>query len=269
MKKILVFVYPGLVLMAWAKPAEYSSILKRNVFTEPAPAKPPVRYSILKPAPLPSLDTLIEIKGIVYSASGESVAILKLKSQNYESIFRTGELVCPNVTIQRIEEKNVIFDYDGKQVILTLQETGQATSVAVTLPAREGTTAIKAIVPGSDTPAAAPEIPAAAEPIPVSVDGVVTEIRKDPHLIENFGVAPNVQEGRIEGFRVSNVPENSLPYQYGLRSGDIIRRVNGVLIDSLARAFTVYQQILNSNVKSVTVEVLRNNKPVLLTYQLQ
>lgn len=265
----LVISYLMLAAMAWTKPAEYSSILKRNVFTEPAPAKPPVRYSILKPAPLPVLDTLIELKGIVYSPSGESVAILKVKSQNYEGTFRNGDVVCPNVTIQRIEEKNVIFDYDAKQVSLTLQETEQSPAVAVTLPAREGTTAVKVIAPEGNLPAPAPEIPVAAEPIPVSVEKVVTEIRKDPNLIENFGVAPNVQEGRIEGFRVSNIPENSLPYQYGLRSGDIIRRVNGVLIDSLARAFTVYQQILNSSVRSVTVEVLRNNKPVLLTYQLQ
>ncbi|HOJ39514.1 MAG TPA: hypothetical protein PK644_03490, partial [bacterium] len=112
--------------------------------------------------------------------------------------------------------------------------------------------------------------PVAQEPLAVSVSEVLNQLRDTPNLMENFKVSPFItEEGRVEGFRVSQVPENSLPYQYGLRSGDIIRRVNGVLIDSLARAFAVYQQVLNSATKTVTVEVIRNNTPLLLSYHLR
>ncbi|MCM8769466.1 MAG: PDZ domain-containing protein [Candidatus Omnitrophica bacterium] len=273
MKKIALFYLAMIVSLPAASP-DLPLLLKKNIFTKPVPPKEPVKFSILKPQPIPPLDSLLEVKGIIYAPEIGSLVIIRLKNQNEESIFKQGEIVCSGVVINRIEEKKVLFEYEGNQVILSLPETTGTTAVATSQPASVASSQ----PPGSSQPVTLPlpasspasPIPVATEPVSVPLAEVLEEMKKDRDILSNFQVAPHISEsGRVEGFRVSNIPENSLAYKYGLRSGDVIRRVNGVLIDSLAKAFSVYQQIMSSNAKNVSVEVLRNNNPVLLNYRLQ
>ncbi|HOM27108.1 MAG TPA: hypothetical protein PKV21_06345 [bacterium] len=239
-----------------------SIILKRNVFTAPPPPPPPKveTTSILKPAPLPSLETLIEILGIVYFPEGTSFVIIKDKKTNIENILKEGERIGESKIIKIMKDK-VIFEYDGKNVSLNLENKSSGIPLVVS---REETTKISVSPKLPETP----KIPEDVVTMDVDFNNTINTLVNDRKLIENLNVIPNVNEGKVEGFRVLNLPENSIPYQYGLRNGDIVRRVNGVLIDSISTAFNVYNQIKNSNTQIVTVEVLRNNKPVLFTYRL-
>jgi type II secretion system protein C len=239
-----------------------SVILKRNIFTAPLPPPQPKvdTTSILKPPPLPSLETLIEIVGIVYFPEGTSFVIIKDKAKNSEDIFKEGEKVRESKIVKILIDK-VIFEYDGKNVTLNLENKSSGVPLVVS---KEETSkiSISPVVPET------PKIPENVVTMDVDFNKTINTLINDRSLIENLNLIPNVNEGKIEGFRVLNLPESSIPFQYGLRNGDIVRRVNGILIDSISTAFNVYNQIKNSNVQVVTVEILRNNKPILLTYRL-
>jgi type II secretion system protein C len=239
-----------------------SVILRRNIFTAPLPPPPPKveTTSILKPPPLPSLETLIEIIGIVYFPEGSSFVIIKDKKANTENIFKEGERVGESKIVKILMDK-VIFEYDGKNITLNLENKSIGTPLIVS---KEETSKITISPKVPETP----KIPENIITMDVDYSKTINTLINDRNLIENLNLIPNVNEGKVEGFRVLNLPENSIPYQYGLRNGDIVRRVNGIVIDSINTAFNIYNQIKNSNVQIVTVEILRDNKPILLTYRL-
>jgi len=237
-----------------------SIILKRNIFTAPLPpSKIETPSSILKPQSLPPLESLIEISGIVYFPYGISYAIIKNKKTNVEEIYKEKDSV-EQAKIVKIEIDKVYFEYDNKIISLKLEyklPEGGVISLKSDLEEKQ-----KVNIDFSQTP-----------PIIISrnvdFENVMTALVNDKNFIQNLNLIPNVnEEGKIEGFKVFNLPENSIPYQYGLRNGDIIRKVNGTLIDSMATAFNVYNQIKNSNVDVVTVEILRNNRPLFFNYRL-
>ncbi|MCS7180385.1 MAG: hypothetical protein NZ891_03435 [bacterium] len=241
-----------------------SIILKRNIFTAPLPPPPTPKTeptNILKPPPLPSLETIIEITGIIYFPQGNSFAIIKDKKTNNENIYKEEEKVGESKIIKILKDK-VIFEYDGKNISLNLENKSTNTPLVIS---KEETSKVVISSPKVENP----NFPEEVISMNVDFNKTVNSLINDQKLIENLNLLPNVKEGRVEGFKISNLPENSLLYQYGLRNGDIIRRVNGILIDSVATGLKVYTQIKNSNTDIVTIEVLRENRPILLTYRLR
>ncbi|MGC8977424.1 MAG: hypothetical protein ACP5OB_07395 [Candidatus Ratteibacteria bacterium] len=240
-----------------------SIILKKNIFTAPPPPPKIETQSILKPEPLPSLDTLIEICGIVYFPYGVSFAVIKDKKTNIEEIYKEGDVI-GNAKILKIEINKVIFDYDNKKISLNFENKIEQKAFIIS----KDTIQKNEENEKRDENVIVPKFPEKVISMDVNFNETITNLTNDRKLIENVNIIPNVSEGGIIGFKVENLPENSIPYQYGLRNGDIIRRVNGILIDSIATGFNVYNQIKKSNVDIVTVEVIRNNQPLLLTYRL-
>lgn len=255
---------------------DYSIILKRNIFAEPPPKPQPVpeKTSILKPAPPPSLNSLIDIAGIIYFSEGGSFIIVKSKKGNEEIVLKEGDVI-ENAKVVKIEEDGVVFLYNGKEERFSLRQednSGMMVSVApgLTVKLDEGTEAKKE----SKTEAqivnpTATGIPEFTEPVFVNLNTALTEIRNDKELFKKVNVIPKLNEGKVDGFQVNNLPPDSLPYKYGFRDGDIVRRVNGVLIDSISKGFSVYNQIIKEGTELVTVEVIRNNSPIVLTFRLK
>ncbi|MBN1635753.1 MAG: PDZ domain-containing protein, partial [Deltaproteobacteria bacterium] len=80
-------------------------------------------------------------------------------------------------------------------------------------------------------------------------------------------VIPYFKGGEPYGFRVSNVDKESIIYELGVRSGDILRSVNSIPIRSPEDAFKAYQDLQND--PSVEVEIERGGQPTTLTVPLQ
>jgi len=262
----LLFVF----LPAYAS-VDYSIILKRNIFAEPPPPpkpEPPEKTPIMKPLPPPALTSLIDLKGIIYFPQGGSFAVMTIKKSNEEVIYKEGDIIA-NAEIAKVSENEVVFVYNGKEERIELKkDTAQGFTEVM-----PGVSA-KVDVPSDGekgkiiNPTAA-KLPKFEEPVTVNFDKTMAELRNDRNLMKNLNVAPNLQDGKIDGFKINNIPAGSLPYQYGLRDGDVLRSVNGTFIDSMAKGFSVYNQIIRDGTSLVTVEVLRNNAPVVLTFKLR
>jgi len=240
-----VYLYPG------------SVILKRNIFTAPQPKIE--TQTILKPPPAPPLDTLIEILGIIYftEAEEDSFVIIKNKRTNTEDMYKVGDNV-GQAKILKIEIDRVLFEYDNKTIFLNIESKSfEAPPVSILRKTP------------SEIQQQKTETSSSGEIIKnVDFNKIITSLESDRSLIEKVNIIPNISNGKIEGYRVSNLPEGSIPYQYGLRNGDIIKSVNGIIIDSIGTAFRVYNQIKNSDTGTVTVEIIRDGQILKYTYQL-
>ena len=262
---------------AFAK-TDTSIIIKRKIFADDVPPPPPQKpvVSILKPVEPPSIDKIINLKGIVFSPTpGESRAIIENLVKKGESVYSESDIV-ENARIMKIQISSVVFEYCGKQVELSLQNKAMPQG-AVFIP---GTPVAAAGIPSASSSMSAasgsaipvstrtPPVPEIAGARDVDFAKTMEALRDDKELFAAVGISPYIENGTVSGFTVSRIPADSIPAQMGLRDGDVIRRVNGVLIDSLARGISVYQDIVKSQTKLVTVEVLRQGKPVILSYRL-
>jgi general secretion pathway protein C len=71
-------------------------------------------------------------------------------------------------------------------------------------------------------------------------------------------------DGKVSGFKLDWIEARSLYESLGLQQGDILREVNGIKIDSVARAYEIFEQFRNSSM--IRLGAQRNGRPLDLTY---
>jgi general secretion pathway protein C len=80
-------------------------------------------------------------------------------------------------------------------------------------------------------------------------------------------VIPNYRGGKYEGFKLVGVRPNSFYRAVGIRSGDIIRRINDQSINSPNKALRLFEQLKKA--RTVRVEIERRGKPITLLFEIR
>ncbi len=80
-------------------------------------------------------------------------------------------------------------------------------------------------------------------------------------------IIPHYKDGRADGFKLVGVRPGSLYTLLGVRSGDIIRRVNGEEINSPTKALALYDKLKSTS--NVTVDIERRGRPQTLTFHIK
>jgi general secretion pathway protein C len=88
-----------------------------------------------------------------------------------------------------------------------------------------------------------------------------------PRILAETTLMPAVDAGRVAGFTLTRVPENSLLTEAGLRAGDVLTQINDTPIDSMATLIGLWPRLQNES--TLTAVVLRNGQPVSLTVSLR
>ena len=99
---------------------------------------------------------------------------------------------------------------------------------------------------------------------------VLTKIRTKMRYIEtvlkNAVIEPYHINGQIEGLRITGLDKILVARDLLLKSGDIIRVVNGQLLSSKKRAFKIFKRARKRPI--MEIELLRDGKSVTLLYHL-
>lgn len=99
---------------------------------------------------------------------------------------------------------------------------------------------------------------------------VLTKIRTKMRYIEavlkNAVIEPYHINGHIEGLRITGLDKVLVARDLLLKSGDIIRVVNGQLLSSKKRAFKIFKRARKRPI--MEIELLRDGKSVTLLYHL-
>ncbi|MCC6624330.1 MAG: PDZ domain-containing protein [Deltaproteobacteria bacterium] len=78
---------------------------------------------------------------------------------------------------------------------------------------------------------------------------------------------PHYQDNQYQGIKLASVRPGSLFRAIGLRTGDIVKSVNGTAIDSPTKALELFEQLKSSS--NIAVEIERRGKPNTLSYSIQ
>jgi general secretion pathway protein C len=88
-----------------------------------------------------------------------------------------------------------------------------------------------------------------------------------PRILAETTLMPALDAGRVAGFTLTRVPENSLLTEAGLRAGDVLTQINDIPIDSMATLIGLWPKLQAQS--TLTAVVLRNGQPVSLTVSLR
>jgi general secretion pathway protein C len=151
----------------------------------------------------------------------------------------------------------VAIDFDGRRVELRLQS-----APSVLPPAPPPRPDHPVLPPGA--PPEDPETPAR------SMDRTEVQRRlgdEIPRILAETAVVPVMQDGRVTGVQVTRVPEGSLLTDAGLRTGDVITRINDTDIDGMATLIGLWPRLQSATELRATV--VRNGQPVSLLVSLR
>ncbi len=184
----------------------------------------------------------LTLRGTIAGPTEIARAIIEEKKE--QKIYRIGDTV-KGATVLAIYRNKVIMEVNGQEQMLVIEET--KTKSGVTSP-RAPTTSR-----GPSAPTGSP--------------GITSIMKNLDQYIGSARVVPYFKGGEPYGFRVSNLKEDALVYEMGVRSGDIIRSVNGLPIRTPEDAFAAYQELQSES--AVEVELERNGESTTISVPLQ
>jgi type II secretory pathway component PulC len=233
---LLVLLIPACQGKEGEPPQEETAKAKATVAAVTGPTKaPPTATATAEPTatatPVPSPSPLpttppeakegsaqeLELIGIVRGGGAPS-ALIGFKGQ--QEIFRKGDTVFDHGTVKDVRDDSVIIRSGGNDVTLKLaKEVAAAPPQTPVEDVVEAVPAAKEVVP-----------PRATEPLSRAESR--TALKDLPSLLEKAD-AKRVTVGGGHGLRLGKVDAASFLAKLGLRSGDVLQKLNGAPVDDL------------------------------------
>jgi general secretion pathway protein C len=199
----------------------------------------------------------LTLAGIVYCDPDPllSSAIIVNTRLRKPGVYRVGEEVTPEVYVDEIWPFRVILDERGERTFLEWlpDETKKTTQVAsMSTPSPPPSTHVPAPVPRT---------------VEVSRDEMTDRLDELLTLQETASIEPYEENGRVVGLQVSNMGDNALAREMGVRDGDVVQSINGVRVTDRAKALEAMNKAASSSM--VRVGMLRNGQRTFMTYRMK
>ena len=189
----------------------------------------------------------LALKGTI--AGPKEIARAIIEDRREQKSYKIGDEI-KGAILLAIYRNKVIVDVGGQEQMMVIEDVE---------------TKAKAPVVAAGAPRAAR--PPRGLPTPADGSGLTNVMKNLDEYIGKARVVPYFKGGEPYGFRVSNLSSDAMIYELGVRSGDVIRSVNGISIRTPEDAFKAYQQFQNES--SVQVELERNGEPTTVTVPLR
>jgi general secretion pathway protein C len=208
------------------------------------------------PVPTPTVvdapDTTLSVKltGLVaYEDPGEGQAIIA-NGRSQEKKYAVGQSIegGSGASVQAIYVDRVIVNRNGRLEALRLPKEASGTARTASRPA-----------------------PPPPPPEPVEDDSLREVITNNAtKLTDVMRIQPQVEGGRMVGFRLNPGRDRATFDALGLKAGDVVTDINGMVLDDPGKGLQVFQALGEATQANVTV--LRDGNPTVLvidTSQLQ
>jgi general secretion pathway protein C len=227
--------------------ASYSVIAERDVFNS------------VKQAPAPSAAVAanlhIKLLGTSELTAAKPFAIIEDENNHQQALYRLGDEIPDAGTLVEVERKRVLINHQGQIMALEIPE-GDLASVP-------------------PTPSRSPESSnrnsgfrrAGHNQFVVERAVVDQNLQNMGSLLTQMRAVPNLENGKTNGFRLSEIQQGSIFQQMGLRDGDIVKNIAGQEINDPMRAMELVSVLQNQ--QAVAIEVMRNGRPVKLSYEIR
>lgn len=232
----------------------FAPILEKGVFGKATQGKltPVVQGAGPKGAPATSQGDLV-LLGTAVGSPRETFALVQKTSSKEERVFRLGDRVYDLGPLVAVTKDTAEIQAGGERVKLTTP-----TAAEVGKPA--------------GTPAAAPTPGALATQ--VGAGSYVIDQRALNAALDNIGQAmtdarllPSMKDGKVEGFRISEVKPAGVFGMVGLKNGDVLLRINDLAVDSPDKAIQSFVSLKGQS--RIKLDLIRDGQPTTLNYDIR
>lgn len=232
----------------------YAPILERGLFGKATQGKltPIVATAPSQAAAPPVNQANLTLVGTAQGSFRETFALIRRTTPPEERVFRLGESVFGMGPLVRVQKERVEILVGGRRItLLTPTAAPEETPAAPQGQAQPGIGATQT-APGS----------------------FVIDQRALNAALDNIGQAmtdarllPSVKDGKVEGFRVSEVKPAGVFGMVGIKNGDVLRSINDLPIDSPERAIQSLASLKGQN--RIKLDLIRDGQPVTFTYDIR
>jgi general secretion pathway protein C len=262
---------------------QYAVIQERNLFgargratAPPSPARtPPPAAPATKPA------APLKLVGTVVGSGDYTYAVIEDLSTKRQDLYRLGDQI-RDARVVEVTRNRVVLEHRGqREELLSFEKSdagaspGEPTARQPSMPRRQ--------VPLSEPQPTEPPQAAPQENQEEAADHDIERVSENTwrinrddlvEQVDNFGqlmrdarLTPHFSGGQPDGFMISNLPKDTLLVRMGLRSGDILKGINGQKFGSLEEFFQIYQQLQTEPMLQLEVE--RSNRTETFTYEIR
>jgi general secretion pathway protein C len=235
----------------------YSPILELGLFGKATQGKlsaiiqaPAAQATAAAPAPSVGNLTLL---GTVVGSYRETFALVLKGSSHEERVFRLGDTVFSAGPLVSVKKDVAEILVGGKRVkILTPNAVAEAAASQ-----------------------AAPAQPAAGGlASPAGAGNYVIDQRALNAALDNIGQAmtdarllPSVKDGKVEGFKASEVKPQGIFGTIGIKNGDVLLRMNDFPIDSPEKAIQSFASLKGQS--RIKLDLIRDGQPTTFNYDIR
>jgi type II secretory pathway component PulC len=227
----------------------------------PKPAQPkPVVQAKVQATRLP-----LELHGVILD-EGNTVAFIYLTAKRESGVFQVGEIVLEGVKLVEIKLHKVMLDNRG--TIQELIEKGFNDDLAKLLSG----TALSTASQSKSSPKKAKnkkfEVTTVGDSVFVTQKETRQQVKNLSGLLSQVRVQPNfTRSGRANGFKVLHVNRGSFIEALGLKSGDVIKAINGTVVDSMQKGYEIFNKLRSET--SVDIEIIRDKTAKSIHFEMR
>jgi general secretion pathway protein C len=223
--------------------SHYQAIIERNLFktkTETGSGPDKLDIETLEPT-----DLKLKLLGTITGDEKEDYAVIEDTATKEQDLYRIGDTI-QNATVKIILREKVVLNVNGKDEILGIEKVSGSQKIRKPSTELSGTS---------------------SQNITVKRSQIDTAIKDVNTLMKQIRIRPNFKNGKPDGFRLTGIRPNSIFYNMGLKSGDIIMGVDGKDIESVDDALKFYQNLQSSS--KVQLQIKRRGRLKTIDYRIE
>jgi len=230
----------------------YAPILSTGLFGKATQGvlSPIAGPSLSGPAAPVTAPSELMLLGTATGSFRETFALVRNTTKQEERVFRLGDMVFDAGRLVEVKREQAFIVMNGKKVEL-----------------------LTPMAPPAAAPAGQPA-PAGAAVTSTGAGSYVIDQRALNAALDNIGQAmsdarllPSMKDGKVEGFRASEVKPGGVFAMIGIKNGDVLLRLNDFPIDSPDKALQSFIALKGQN--RLKMDMIRDGQPVTFNYDIR
>ena len=235
----------------------YAPILTNGLFGKAASGQlTPITNatSAAQVAPVTAPTELL-LLGTAVGSFRETFALVRHTTKQEERVFRLGDMVFDAGRLAEVGNERAFIVINNKKVELLTPMTPQASpqaSTATTGQANRVTAAVTSTGTGSYV---------------IDQRALNATLDNPAQAMSDARLLPSQKDGKVEGFRASEIKPNGLFAMIGIKNGDVLLRLNDFPMDSPDKALQSFIALKGQN--RLKLDIVRDGQPQTFNYDIR
>jgi general secretion pathway protein C len=192
--------------------------------------------------------------GTVVGSFRETFALVRHTTKQEERVFRLGDMVFDAGRLAEVAREKAFIVINNKRVELLTPMTPPASSPAAQA-APGATSSITAVTSTG------------AGSFVIDQRALNATLDNPAQAMSDARLLPSQKDGKVEGFRASEVKPNGLFAMIGIKNGDVLLRLNDFPMDSPDKALQSFIALKGQN--RLKLDIVRDGQPQTFNYDIR